>query len=623
MHLIQERLRHLLTAGAIGLLLAGLACSQQDESAATRPDQAAEQPMAEPTGPAPSETERAVAEPADAIQIPEGIEMPDPSVLLALRVRQPNQTLDRIARWTELAGPMGSAESLRAQLANQNIDLTQLHPDGHLGAFVWTSQPSPQSQPSQPAMVQPMPALVVPTSPDSQLAAQLERMTPPGGGLVPAGDDVIVTTNQQAMSMLLKLREGLVQASRQPLSTDFQLQIDMDQLMQTYGPMLQMQLQMMSGMIGQIAAQQQTGGPLSPADMQTLIDTQLQNVMQTMGQLDTLLVNVDLEPDAMDLSMTIRPKEGTAMSETLSGDPIAAPDLVRFTAPESYMRLQVAIRDYQQLMQTQMDLAGLMFQDPSDILKSRVQELIDQYPNPGKTIMGLGVDLSEGVMKQEMVMQVENDQQMMDMFRAMIEMTNDPDIQDIMRRNGFDISITQDEQPPRQVNGHDVHRYLMNMSMTEDAQASPATSNSSKMMEQMFGEEVPMEIVQLDDLIVYTLNQPIDDLIARINEGEAAQPLAAMQAFPGGGWLYLDYDLVKYFQDLGPLLQELGQPVPMPRIEGQASPLTLMAYHGEGAGYYRTRIPRDMVERMINALSSMQAAPPGSPPMTQSPAIMP
>jgi hypothetical protein len=157
----------------------------------------------------------------------------------------------------------------------------------------------------------------------------------------------------------------------------------------------------------------------------------------------------------------------------------------------------------------------------------------------------------------------------------------------------FDTTIVKDV---RMVHGQSVDQIKIKITVP----ASIPAQQAKAMTAILGGNEMTMEGVTIGKLRLMAMNHPIDALADRIASGTAAGALASQSAFEPGAFIFGEIDYVGFMKTMMTMVG--GASVP---ADVKASPVMAAAYHQDGTGYYRLRVPSDVVTGFTNLIKAV------------------
>jgi hypothetical protein len=155
-----------------------------------------------------------------------------------LRLREPNQVIDRLAAWSTMFEPTATAESLRSDLALIGINTTSLTPGHNFAIFFQREMQGANGPPF---------VLSIPIKSDDPGLQKIKTNAPEVAIKADGGDTLAGTT-----STLAKF-EGKADALRAirdaAMKSDVQAYVDVQGLMQTYSALVQQSMQSLAALV--------------------------------------------------------------------------------------------------------------------------------------------------------------------------------------------------------------------------------------------------------------------------------------------------------------------------------------------------------------------------------------
>ncbi len=501
---------------------------------------------------------------AEPVEIPQAIRPAGGAFAVYMRMRDPNTTVDRLGAWTSLAQPTFDGTAIRGHLASQGLDLAQFQPGRDAVIAIW-----PQinfAQQSVPV------AGILPLTPNAQLdhlGLQTERLEDGDVLFSAANDPQSAAMAQQARPSLLALRDT-------PMISDLELFFDLESLMAMYGPMLR---QFVPMMIGSGMQMMQPAAPISP-ELNNIIMAEFSAMMDLLDQMGTLVVRVDFNPDALDVSTVVEARPTTALASALNAGPIQAPELTRFLGRQDFSG-QMTITNVQHYNDIVMKYIVLALPNQPELVE-QLRTLLSGWEGVGAVTTAFsGTTRADRPMQVRYIMAPDNAEFLMSRVSETLNTFEQGPLPDFYQRLGMNLQISEPAQ--RNYRGLTIHSYRVTLTPTEQASAI-----DRQMMESMFAGEMPFEIVRWRDLVLATIGDPVDALVDSLMDGVASEPARSVASAPAGGVFYMDFDFIGYMRSIEAAMQGAsGQTAPA------GVPALVTGFHQNGRGWYRLSIPRE------------------------------
>lgn len=537
--------------------------------------------------------------PVKAVTVPAAQAPADNDLLVYVRLRTPQSVVNQLGEWVGMFQPGMNGEALSGTLQMMGLDLSQLRAGGNAAAFLWFKPPSGQEQ-QQPAAGAGSPSLAVliPASPESQLAKTIAEKKPDLAQGTVAGD-LLLAKDQASLALAQKSGKELAKLNNAPLAEDVQAYVNVDGLMKLFGPMAHGFAGMAGAKVGQTKVPGQTAE--QSAQVQRVVKGEVDALFRVIDQVARVTLLDDVEANHLELSAVVQAKPESKLAAFLTGGPTGAPDLSSYLAPGYIMGMQLSVPDTAALIQVYEGLIKRIY--PSDQAEG-LQEILNamdgwrQIKSLDYAFAMYGGD--QGKMRFNGVMRTSSQDQAETLLKLMRE---SPKIMESGAFGAFSMGVkyhAQVKQAARQLDGHAVDRYEMSLEFPEGFPAQ-----QRKMMEGMYGDKMVCETVKLGRTVLVALNEPVDALYRRFENPPAGAGLAAMKEFEPGAAFYADVDVAHYLEMVGAMISDTGKAAPtLPKISGP--PLTIAGYHQDGTGWYRLRVPRELVANAVQEIQKFR-----------------
>ena len=537
--------------------------------------------------------------PVKAVTMPAALAPADGDLLVYIRLRAPQDVLNQLGEWVGMFQPGMNAEALTGTLQMMGLDLSQLRAGGNAAAFLWFKSPSGQEQ-QQPAAGggSPSLALLIPASPESQLAKTLAERKPTLAQGTVAGD-LLLAKDQASLALAQQSAKELAKLNSAPLAEDVQAYVNVDGLMKLFGPMAHGFAGMAGAKVGQAKVPGQTDE--QAAQMQRIVKGEVDAFFRVIDQVDRVTLLDDVEANHLELSTVVQAKPGSKLAALLTGGPSTAPDLSSCLAPGYVMGMQLSVPDTAGLIEVYEGMIKRMYPPDQPEGLQQILNAMDGW----KQIKSLDYAFAmysgnQGKMRFNGVMRTSSQDQAETLLKLMRE---SPKIMEAGAFGALSMGVkyhAQVHQGVRQLDGHAVDRYEMSIELPEGF-----PKQQSQIMKRMYGDTMVCEAVRLGRSVLVAVNEPVDALYRRFENPPAGAGLAAMKEFEPGAAFYADVDVARYVELVGSMISDTGRAAPtLPKIIGP--PLTIAGYHQDGRGWYRLRVPRELVANAVQEIQKFR-----------------
>jgi hypothetical protein len=594
----------------VGVLAWGLAsCSKKPEQLPTKTTTQAQRGGAPSTTsgqPATAAAVAAVATPAIDLASkpcakatpPEAPAVNDPNLFGYVRLREPNKALDRVAAWIALASANAgfSADALRQQAKARGMDLSQLRAGGNVVVLVW--------KPADPTG-QPTWATVLPIKAGTPMATQLAAMSHSAQN-GPLGEDLLLASDQATFQAATAQSAALSALADGAMTVDLQASLSAETIMAQYGTMARNQITTLVGIMGQA---QQRGNPNAAQQAQI---QQTQKILQAestaaldgLDQVKTNVINVNLDPTALEISSVVTAKAGSTLETVLKKSPEQAPDLAKFIGGGYTFVGQAALKDTAIFADIYEKYLPQMLPPDQQATIDQFKKMMEDMKQLGPVVYAGGVNFAVGKpINMEAVALSDNPELMKKIGEDNLKASFDLSAA-MSGGMKFDTTIAKNV---RMAHGQSVDQ--VKVKITFPAGVPP---QQAKAMTAIFGgNEMTMETLTMGKLRLIAMNHPIDALADRVASGTAVGALASQSAFEPGACVFGEIDSVGYMKTILSMMGGANVPAGV-----KASPVMAAAYHEDGMGYYRLRVPSDVVtgfKNLFQAVNQQRAGQPNRP----------
>lgn len=537
--------------------------------------------------------------PVKKVSMPAAQAPADGDLLVYFRLRTPQDVVNQLGDWVGMFQPGMNAEALSGTLQMMGLDLSQLRAGGNAAAFLWFKSPSGEEQ-QQPAAGggSPSLAVLIPASPESQLAKTIAERKPDVAQGTVAGD-LLLAKDQASLGLAKKDGEELAKLAKAPLTEDLQAYVNLDGLMRLFGPMVHGFAGMAGAKVGETKVPGQSAD--QQAQVQRLVKGELNAALRAVGQVSDMTLLADVEKNHLELSTVVKAKPESKLAAFLTGGPSTAPDLSRYLAPGYVMGMQLSVSDTAGLIEVYEGMIKRM--SPPDQPEG-LQQLLNAMDG-WKQIKSLDYAFAmyggdQGRMRFNGVMRTSSQDQAETLLKLMRE---SPKIMESGAFGAFSMGVkyhVKVHQGARQLAGHAIDRYEMSLEFPEGF-----PKQQTQMMKRMYGDTMVCETMKLGRSVLVALNEPVDALYRRFESPPAGAGLAAMKEFEPGAAFYADVDVARYLEMVGTMLSHTGKAAAtLPKVSGP--PLTIAGYHQNGTGWYRLRVPRELVADAVQEIQKFR-----------------
>ncbi|MBI3987723.1 MAG: hypothetical protein HY343_12425 [Lentisphaerae bacterium] len=528
---------------------------------------------------------KAATAPAIAkVAIPPSILAGQADLLGALRVHEPNATLDRIAQWLGTIVPMVNAEGLRAQAAAMGLDFSKMTPGGNAAAFVWTpgTNATPTRFPETMAILLPLAV----TNTDGLPNTVVETF---GTYSILAKAPAQLATATAKKTLLY----GLAQA---PMQSDLEISINTKAIMAEYGERIRAAF---NGFEEKMAMGMNTAAAMAPSNamnvgqVQRLLKAEFQAVLDIVDQIQTLTYHFNVLPDAIELNTVVEAEKATWLASMLRNGSADTPDLMQFLPGNRAMLFQQTISNPQQMGDFYLKYIPMMADPANSNATDALKALIADSVKLGKITAACSFGASsDGKLQMEYVLLPENPEAFMPLLHKQLDAWKDGPIQALYRDMGIDIEIKNHATTKK--DGMTVDSYDLACTMTSGIPAG------TPLAETMLGlDQMKMEIGRMGAYILCGINTPVEELAQRVKSGTGSAN-AAMKDFAPGAVAYLSYNIPLYLQTIKAAIPPAAADT-MPKLDPTLPPVTLAGYHQDGKAFYRLRVPRVLIAALVQA----------------------
>lgn len=597
---------------ALPVALFALACSSQEDEAPDTAGEPAAERAAEPAGDASSrgaadalsgaagDAASAVADAADraakqvvavAVGAAEPIVIPSPplrgndQLLGALRLREPNKTLDRMGVWISDIQPGMTADALRGMATMYGIDFTQMSPGENLGSFVYVpAEGQMMGAPPPIVALLPMPAL----------PEQLKQRMPVQE--VPMGAHTLVGMDPNAIT---KARgdEGMLTSMIQAASyADMEISVNLDQVWEIYGPMISNQMQQVRQQVQNMPPSAM--GATSADQLQRVLGAETQAVEDLMAQMDNAMLGLDFEPEAVELSLIGEARAGTGLARALNVPPTDPADLMGHLPSDRAMVIQQSIEDPREFMEVYTRYMNMALPEGSDATAA-MNALIEDWEKVGAATFATAFGTqADGAMAVDYLIKAEDPDALMDFITSKISEINEGPLHDLYAQSG--LNMTAETLPERSLNGQTVHAFKFDIAPGEQ-QPAGMPMGDPEMINRIIGEG-RFELVRSGDLVAMTMNHPVDELARAART--SAPPSEAREDFPAGGVFYGAINVPAYLRMIADWVPEAQ--MELPEFDTSLPAVTMAGFHQQGKAYYRMQVPRTLVSTVVRKMQEFQ-----------------
>lgn len=575
--------------------------------AAAAAAQPATKPVAAQSAPAPA----APAAPAAAAAsgaIPAPPAVANAQLFGMLRLREPNALLDHLASWAALAQPEMTGDMMRMQLAMLlGIDLKDFRAGENAAVFAL----APAANANEPKG-----AALLPIGHTSKTALALkERFSANEITSVSAGQYMMLSIQDPAgVAEGAKQADALIALDKGAIASDVQLWLNIDAVMQKFGPMLTMLMQGLQANMAQ-ALSQAPGAPANSAMAQAAVQTELTAFMDLLHQLQSLTIGLDFGAERIDLAATVQGKAGSGLEKALQTGTIDVPALAEFTSQDALVRFQQTLTDpkgFMELYVKYLTMALGQGQNQNQAALDQIKDFLKDFDQFKKMSMGGSMGFSpEGKLVYEVVAQTDNNAAYLKLVQDKVtKLLNAGALHDLYKGMGLDLTVQQDPAT-RKVGGADVTRYTIKVQV-----AATIPAEQKEVLMKMLND-LPIEAASIGEYVVVAVGEPIDALAGRVAAKQQVAPLAAKAAYGPGGVFYMDLNvgaLVAFAKQNMPAEQAAA----MPNFPKTLAPIMAAGTHASGMAYYRLGVPKALVTEIIKVAKEKQAqqmggATPGQP----------
>ena len=388
------------------------------------------------------------------------------------------------------------------------------------------------------------------------------------------------------------------------ITSDLRISLNMGSLMDTYGGLVQSQVDQMAGMVTGMSSMGQPGapGPASMAQIADLLKLEVKALFALLEQVDTVQYDVNLGADAIELDEIFTAKPGTAMADLLTGGPVDQNDALGLLSEPGYMTVAAQI-DSKKMSSFVVKILTQLAKDPAaaDFL---TQELIDVYAEMGDCYSGdmaFAVRQAEGFpFASESVMAVTDEARCLELVeKGLSILAPGSGFGKMYADMGMELSVAL-EKDVRNHGGVAIHRIKMTFDMENVSEVEAAQVKAMlKDTELAFAKGY------------YLASQDPAGLDKMIDTALAGTPggaqLRAMQLFGDGQHVYVDFDVVRLLQAAMSMIPQ-GMPNPMaPLLEGVTStePIVGAASSADGRARIQVKIPLSTFIQMAQRAQTM------------------
>jgi len=394
--------------------------------------------------------------------------------------------------------------------------------------------------------------------------------------------DALATAEQ-----VLSAYQGIAAAG---ITSDVRVNLNMGRLMDTYGGLVQSQVDQMAGMITGMASMGQPGapGPASMAQVADLLKLEVKAIFALLEQVDTIQYDVNLGADVIELDEIFAAKPGTAMADLLTGGPVVKNGALGLLSEPGYMTMAAQI-DAKKMSSFLVQILNELAKDP-DAGEFLTQELIDVYAGMGDCYSGkmaFTLRQAEGFpFASETAMAVKDEAKCLALVeKGLSVLAPGSGFGKMYADMGMALSVAL-EKDVRNHGGVAIHRIKTTFDMENVPEAQVAQAKAMiRDTELAFAKGY------------YLASQDPAGLDKMIDTALAGPPgsaqLHAMQLFGDGQHMYLDLDFVGLLKAAMSMVPQ-GMPNPMtPMLEGVTStdPVAVAASSAGGRGRVQMRIP--------------------------------
>jgi hypothetical protein len=589
------RLRMIAITIACAAIAFGVACKKESPTAGGEGaaiEQATTARPAEPTLVSPA--------PVEAVALPKGVEVADGQMAAYIRLREPAKTLERAGLWAARTNPQVSGEALRGQLQMMGVDLSQLRAGGDISLFLWRPE-DPNAAPKWAALL--------PTTADSQFTLMVKSLSQAQSeGTI--GQDVLIASDPATLAAAQTAAANLEAIASSAMLTDVQAYVNVGGLMTVYGPQLRLGAMMMQSMVAGAISRSQGGLPAGDSQqLQQMLAAEITALLDGLEQVQSLTLNLDMPADAIELSMVTQAKPETTMAGILDREPVGSPNMARFLGSDHTMMLQLSLNDLQTLSDIYQKYLPMVLPADKPEVKEKLDTMLTKLVELGSLDYAFAMDPKAGqVIDFQGICQTGNPELMMQIMKDYAIFVKLEGASAVTGGMEYAMEV---KEGARTVQGKPVDQYTIDLKFPEGIAADEAA-----MMRRMLGDgKIEMEIMRLGPSVLFSANQPIDGLAERYLSGSASGGTRAQAVFEPGAWFYYDMNAIEYLQ----MAMSLGDSAMASKLEGlQAPPMTMAAYHQNGSGYYRMRLPAELFdafrafgERMQGSAMGQAATPGG------------
>jgi hypothetical protein len=336
---------------------------------------------------------------------------------------------------------------------------------------------------------------------------------------------------------------------------------------------------------------------------QRILNAEVAILLDLLEQLQTMTIGLNLEPEAVDISVMAAARPGSALETYLKKEPAAAPDMMRCLPPGALARFQASYTDFQAIANLYKKYLPQILGTGSEQAAAEIDQMMAEIAQwkPLSVAYSLGRS-PEGGMNFAYLIQSPDAEKVMALAQSKINLANEGWLHDFYKDLGLDMSVKPVEGA-MELRGQPVARYDFKVAAT-----SGTLTEETAFIDKAFpGGEMGM--VRLDELILATWGMPLTDLEQALAAPAPGVPGDAISSFPAGATAYGDFDIIQYLKFMFSLMP--GQ-APQANLDNvKASPLAMAGYHQAGKALYQVRVPKDLVLGLKTAFTT---PPPQSQP---------
>ena len=528
---------------------------------------------------------RATAAPAIAkVAIPSSAIAGQTNLLAAVRLREPNATLDRIAQWIGPMAPAANPDVLRALAAAKGLNFNLMTPGGNAAAFVWKpATNAPQT--SWAGMI----TVLLPL--DVTNASRL-----PEAAVASFGKYSIFAQDQTQLDAATGKKDQMYAIAQTQVQGDLEISINSKAVMAEYGKAIRgafkgFQRQMAMGM--NAATNMAPSNAVSVVQFQKMLNAEFQAFLDAVDQIQDLTLSISFLPDAIEFAGVVEAEKATTLASILNSGPVNAPDLMRFIPANGTIQMQETISHSKQIGDIYLRYVRMMMDPAKSNDVAALETLVADAAKLGdSTVAGsFGADTNGGL-QAEYIMAPEHADAFMPLLHKELGTDKDSPIRNFYRDMGVDLTIRN--HATAQKEGMQIESYDLSFAMTN---LVPNASNP--LLAKMLGT-IRLQVAQMGPCVLVSIGKPLEELAQRVRSGTGATN-AAMKDFAPGAVAYVSYNVPAYLQMVKAMMppEAAGK---FPVLDPSVPPVTLAVYCQDGKAFSRVRIPRALIAAFVEAV---------------------